>query len=218
MYAYTENSVTTKKWNEKGDICVGYLTIDEPVATVPEFVDCGFKPSEIEIYNAARVGSKFDFGAGGETLPPLTREIMAIAANGDRTLVVNQPFINTQKTGTVSAVDAGAGVGLDILVGVGTAFTSEFKVGDFVQVNGETREVESIADDTNMTVTAAFTACAAEDIFLATPATGEEPASTIVNAAGTAYGGIFPVDRGFIIGSAHTLNADNAVLRFIARR
>jgi hypothetical protein len=216
MYEYTENSVTDKAWNEKGDVCYGYLTIDEPVATVPEFVDCGFKPSQIEIYNAARVGARWD--GSMDTLPVLTREYMAIAAAGDRSVVVNQPFIETLKTGTVSAIDAGAGVGLDALVGVGTAFTTEYEVGDFIQQNGETREISVITDDTNLTVTAAFTASAGVVHYKATEATGEEIATSIVNAAGTAYNGIFPVDRGFILGSALTLNADNAVLRFIARK
>ncbi len=43
------------------------------------------------------------------------------------------------------------------VVGVGTAFTTELVVGDSILVTGETRTVATITDDTNLTVTAAFT-------------------------------------------------------------
>lgn len=44
------------------------------------------------------------------------------------------------------------------VVGTGTFFTTEIAVGDSIIIAGETREVATIADDTNLTVTAAFTA------------------------------------------------------------
>jgi len=43
------------------------------------------------------------------------------------------------------------------VVGVGTAFTTELVVGDSILVTGETRTVATITDDTNLTVTSAFT-------------------------------------------------------------
>jgi hypothetical protein len=43
------------------------------------------------------------------------------------------------------------------VVGVGTAFTTELNVGDSILVSGETREVDTITDDTHLTVTVAFT-------------------------------------------------------------
>ena len=43
------------------------------------------------------------------------------------------------------------------VVGVGTLFTDELLVGDRITVSGETRTVTAIADDTNLTVSAAFT-------------------------------------------------------------
>ena len=43
------------------------------------------------------------------------------------------------------------------VVGVGTAFTTELAVGSQILVTGETRTVATITDDTNLTVTAAFT-------------------------------------------------------------
>lgn len=43
------------------------------------------------------------------------------------------------------------------VVGVGTLFLTELIPGDKIVVNGETRQVETITDDTNLTVTVAFT-------------------------------------------------------------
>jgi hypothetical protein len=42
------------------------------------------------------------------------------------------------------------------LVGTGTAFLTELSVGDKVEVAGEVREIASIANDSNATVTSAF--------------------------------------------------------------
>lgn len=42
------------------------------------------------------------------------------------------------------------------VVGVGTLFTTELQVGDSILVSGETRVVATIVDDTNLTVTVAF--------------------------------------------------------------
>jgi len=43
------------------------------------------------------------------------------------------------------------------VVGVGTAFTTELSLGDSILVSGETRVVDTITDDTHLTVTVAFT-------------------------------------------------------------
>lgn len=43
------------------------------------------------------------------------------------------------------------------VVGVGTLFTTELEVGDEIVVSTETREVATIVDDLNLTVTLAFT-------------------------------------------------------------
>ena len=44
-----------------------------------------------------------------------------------------------------------------IVPGSGTAFLSEVSIGDEIVVSGETRIVTSIASDTSLTVSAAFT-------------------------------------------------------------
>lgn len=56
-------------------------------------------------------------------------------------------------TGTVEVV----GGALGTVAGTGTAFTTEFRIGDYVNIDGEKREVLTIADDATMTVTADFT-------------------------------------------------------------
>lgn len=215
MRKYTENSVTVKKWNDKGDVCYGTLVINEPVATKMEFVDCGFKPTEIKIINASRVESHYNPALDAADIEEYAKTIMAVAANGDKTLTTNCCVTRTQLTGTVSVI-AGA---LSAVVGVGTAFTTELAVGDYIMQNSEVRKVAAITDDTNLTVDTAFDgASAAVDLYLATPATGEEVITDLLTEAGTAFSGILPVERGFIIGSAHALNVDNAVLSFVARK
>jgi hypothetical protein len=59
-------------------------------------------------------------------------------------------------TGTVTTASTTA------MTGAGTAFLTELKVGDYIVVAGETvRQVATIADDTNATVSVAFTNAAA---------------------------------------------------------
>ena len=58
---------------------------------------------------------------------------------------------NVVLTGTIDPAASTA------VVGVNTLFVSELTVGDSILVSGETREVDTITDDTNLTVTVAFT-------------------------------------------------------------
>ena len=105
------------------------------------------------------------------------------------------------------------------MVGVGRVLRTTELLSVTIMQNSEVRKVAAITDDTNLTVDTAFDgASAAVDLYLATPATGEEVITDLLTEAGTAFSGILPVERGFIIGSAHALNADNAVLSFVARK
>ena len=70
--------------------------------------------------------------------------------------------IGTAFTGTGTASTAG-----DAVTGVGTAFTTEFAAGYLIQLSDQWRVVESVADDTHLTVTNAF----APDV-VAQPVTG----------------------------------------------
>ena len=80
-------------------------------------------------------------------------------------------FFNTTVkplAGTVSV----AGGALTTLVGVGTAFTTALRVGDYILVNGVEKQVEAIATDTSLTVTVGFagavastTASISSDLF-----------------------------------------------------
>lgn len=58
---------------------------------------------------------------------------------------------NTVLLGSIDATASTA------VVGIGTAFTTELAVDDYILVSGETRKVTNIADDTNLTVDVAFT-------------------------------------------------------------
>lgn len=55
-------------------------------------------------------------------------------------------------TGTAESTAASAAV-----VGTGTAFTTEFAAGYLIIIAGETRVVDVVTDNTNLTVTAVFT-------------------------------------------------------------
>lgn len=58
-------------------------------------------------------------------------------------------------TGTVSVTSGSTKV-----TGSGTKFTTEVKVGDEVTINGESKEVTAVTDDTNLTVASNFSASA----------------------------------------------------------
>jgi hypothetical protein len=59
----------------------------------------------------------------------------------------------TTATGTVSVT-----AGQPTITGVGTLFTQEFRVGDYVLVNGERRKISAIASDTSATTETNFAA------------------------------------------------------------
>lgn len=67
---------------------------------------------------------------------------------------------NTLATGTISSSGTA-------ITGVGTAFSTEFEVGDFIQEKGNDQiaEITGITDDTNMTVDVTFSPAAAGDNF-----------------------------------------------------
>ena len=74
---------------------------------------------------------------------------------------------STVATGTISAVN-----GLNKkIVGVGTAFTTEFRIGDWVYVptEDELRKVEFIVNDTELTVSEGFTNAFSGVAFNITP-------------------------------------------------
>ncbi|NLE67364.1 MAG: hypothetical protein GX608_08080 [Lentisphaerae bacterium] len=89
----------------------------------------------------------------GSATPKTTVELHDINTYIDlKTLGLGQ-----KKTGTASADAAG-----DAVVGVGTLFTTEYEAGDSIRLGSgataEIRTIESITDDLNLTVSAAFDA------------------------------------------------------------
>ena len=87
------------------------------------------------------------------------RKVTAIT--NDTSLTVDTAFTDT---GNDTTLTAGTGVltgSIDpaastAVVGVDTLFTKELAVGDQITVSGETRTISAITDDTNLTVSAAF--------------------------------------------------------------
>jgi hypothetical protein len=66
---------------------------------------------------------------------------------------------STTRTGTVTLN------GTTSVVGSGTAFGSEFSVGDVIEVNNEARRIASISNDTSLTVGSAFTQSATGQVY-----------------------------------------------------
>lgn len=61
--------------------------------------------------------------------------------------------VKTQKTGTVSVVTGTSTVNV---VGTGTAFTTEFVVGDYIAIENEVRQIKTITDNTHLAVSEGF--------------------------------------------------------------
>ena len=97
-------------------------------------------------------GDSITFVFGGATGAPLAFEFPVIAAS-DRVICFEH---KTKLTGTVTVA-----AGSRIIQGTGTLFTTEFSVGDWLEIEGEELVVASVADNYNMLLTAAHTAGAA---------------------------------------------------------
>jgi hypothetical protein len=215
VYPFAETETVTHVNAREAQFAGGYATIVQPSATVAEYFQCGFKPVEIDIL-VATTGVADHYDAGQDCLPLLYRKILHRVAAGDRTLIDNAPFLTSAaKTGTVTI---NADPGRKVVTGVGTAFTSEYAVGDYIRVNGETRLIESITSDTVLGVTEVFGSDSATQAhYLMTPATEEDDPADWKNQAGTAFAGVFPVTGGFILGSAAAINSNGNKLIFAAR-
>lgn len=75
------------------------------------------------------------------------------------------------------------------LTGTGTAFLTEIKVGDEITVNGETRTVQSITNDTTLVVTSAFTNTAGgATVYVVRPQSEIVPIGSTVFSAGVPIG------------------------------
>ncbi len=75
-------------------------------------------------------------------------EVTPVSDSGTSVVVT---AANTVLTGTIDATASTA------VIGVGTLFTTELVVGDYILVTGETRRVTVITDALNLTVDTAFT-------------------------------------------------------------
>lgn len=63
--------------------------------------------------------------------------------------------VKTAKTGTATVV---VGTSTTAVVGTGTAFTTEFVVGDFIALGNEVRQIKTITDNTHLAVSEGFVA------------------------------------------------------------
>lgn len=111
-----------------------------------------FDPAGAAASVAAGLGTVADddTGTSGHTIPFL---------DGANTWSERQIFANARVFGDTSYVLTGS---IDTtasasVVGVGTLFTTELEPGQYINVSGTYRRVESITDDTHLTVDVAFT-------------------------------------------------------------
>ncbi len=69
-------------------------------------------------------------------------------------------YFNTTKKAITGTVEV-AGGALDDVVGTGTSFTTELRVGDLIEVDGQVKEVVTITDNTNLVVGSNFSGAVA---------------------------------------------------------
>ena len=125
--------------------------------TPTEFFEIEGSTANLSIRNTAETEAGIIFS---DTGAPLTQfaKILFDAGYTDSGLANGLSFMTTGGLGSpytlTGSIDPTASTSV---VGVGTAFTTELIVGDRITVSGETRVVATITNNTNLTVTAAFT-------------------------------------------------------------
>ena len=146
-----------------------------------------------------------------------TRKVTALSANTSITVdtaftVANAGYatpdagVSGALTGSIDPTAATA------VTGVGTLFTSELAVGDSITVSGETRVIESIASDTSLVVTSAFTNVANDTSVMTDSAamvnlndltgnTTDYVAGDKISVVGTEHDGT-DVTKSFVFGTA----------------
>jgi PKD repeat protein len=90
----------------------------------------------------------WDFGDGNTSTDENPTHIYTSPGNYEVKLTV---FALPELTGTVSVVSQS-----NALTGVGTAFTTELAIGDYIVINGVTYEIQSITDNTNAVLTEVY--------------------------------------------------------------
>ncbi len=101
----------------------------------------------------------------------------AMEYKGSYDATTNTPVLDSTNYVLTGSINPTASTSV---VGVGTLFLSELQVGDYILVSGETRIVATIVDDTNLTVTVAFTDTAND-------ATPEKVGTAIAVSTGDTY-------------------------------
>jgi hypothetical protein len=91
-----------------------------------------------------------------DSAQPLSQKASIIFDSGNTSGLTNALSLMTSG-GVVAITGSINPTASTSVVGVGTAFTTQLRVGDRITVSGETRTIATITDDTNLTVTAAFT-------------------------------------------------------------
>ena len=146
-----------------------------------------------------------------------TRKVTALSANTSITVdtaftVANAGYatpdagVSGALTGSIDPTAATA------VTGVGSLFTSELAVGDSITVSGETRVIESIASDTSLVVTSAFTNVANDTSVMTDSAamvnlndltgnTTDYVAGDKISVVGTEHDGT-DVTKSFVFGTA----------------
>lgn len=103
--------------------------------------------------NTSGSGRRYLAQSLGITFIPGDKWACSFIVESDGSLTINFDFF-LACTPTISGTANPDGT--TTLLGTGTAFLTEIKVGDEVTVNSETRTVQSITDDTHLVVTSAF--------------------------------------------------------------
>ena len=121
---------------------------------------------------------------------------MALTTNNPKYSITSDDTfpLSSAATGTITSVN-----NKEKIVGVGTLFTTEFSVGDWIYINGnnEIRRIVNIVNNLECTIDAPFDTDAAGDTFKKTPKSIYSEISAYVVSGVTTIDGItFAVGRG----------------------
>jgi hypothetical protein len=132
-----------------------YVKADQATGVKAQtFIYEGSRVDEFGAYSANPLPYRFPIGARESDMLGILKEGVIEFAYDEGTAITAFRMVDTTLTGTV------AKAGTTAVTGTGTAFLTELKVGDFITIASEKRQVVAIASNTALTVDVALTGTA----------------------------------------------------------
>lgn len=163
---------------------------------------------QVQTSGTANVTAPTAAGSGTESWPYSNGALSQSQINDFIIIPAATGYSNT-KTGNVTVYTTNTAV-----VGVGTAFTTEFAVGDYLYANTETRYISGITNNTFLNVDAAFvTNASGKAIKKAFPQGSPIPFANRPSRSITVANNVVTINLGETMTSAFNIDVDANVLR-----